>query len=444
LAWWNFKKEKRDLVNTGQTLDQILSSFVDPSDITKEQAMTIPSVAACVNLISDTVASLPIKLYKVNADDETTEEVKDDPRVSLLNIDTGDLLNPYMWKKAIVEDSLMYGAGYSYINRQRNTVQSLNFVDNPQVGVILLDPNPIFKKYEFIVYGTNYKEFEFIKLTRKTRDGIQGYGVVSENNKILSVAYNQMIFEELLYRTGGNKKGFLKSSNRLSKEAIETLKEAFANLYQNNTENVIVLNNGIEFQESNNSSVEMQIAQNKESNDEAIFKMFGVPSMLLGGKTASSGVEMVYDSFVKISILPILKAFETSLNRDLLLTKEKGIYSFRFDTTEILRADILKRFQAYQLGVEAGILQVDEIRNMEGFKPLNFDFIKLGLQDVLYNPITKEIYTPNTNQLAKMGEQVEGANGTGNNPGVGDSPPPGENKPLVKGGENKNESGNSQ
>jgi HK97 family phage portal protein len=369
------------------------------------------------------------------------EEVKNDPRVTLLNTDTGDLLNPFQWKKALVEDCLTYGAGYSYINRQRNSVQSLNFVPNQQIGVMVLDPNPIFKKYEFTVYGEMYKEFQFIKLTRKTINGVQGIGTIDENNKVLSVSYNQLVFEDMLYRTGGQRKGFLKSSSRLSPEAMTSLKQAFANLYSNNSENVIILNNGLEFQESNNSSVEMQVNANKVANDQAIYKMFSVPVELLNGK-ATGGNEMLYDSFIKLAILPMLKAFETSLNRDLLLQKEKGQYRFEFETTEILRANILQRFQAYQLAIDSGILQVDEIRSMENWKPIGFDFIKLGLQDVLYRPETGEIYSPNTNRLAKMGEQIEGATGTGEAPVVDESSAT--EDPPLKGGENNNESGNQK
>jgi HK97 family phage portal protein len=446
MAWWNFKKENRDAINTGLTLDQILSSYVGASEITKTQAMMVPSVASCVNLISDTVASLPIKLYEINDEQETTEEVKGDPRIALLNVDTGDTLNPYMMKKAMVEDLLMDGAGYIYINKYRNTVKSLNYVQNDQVGVMVVDPNPIFKKLEFVVYGQTYKEFDFLKVTRKTTDGVQGYGILKENNQILSVAYNQLLFEDLLYRTGGNKKGYLSSQNRLSEPALQALKTAFANLYQNNTENVIVLNAGVEFKESNSTAVEMQVNANKETNDEAICKIFGVPTMLLGGKTASAGVDMVYDSWFKLSIIPILKAIETALNRDLLLSKEKGRLAFQFDAGEVLRADILKRYQSYQLAIESGILQVDEIRNLEGWAPIDFNFIKLGLQDVLYRPDTGEIYTPNTNQLVKMGQQIEGAGGTGvptvDSPKAQDKPQ-GNTKAPQKGGDN-NESGNKK
>src|SRR6185437_15485850 len=119
-----------------------------------------------------------------------------------------------------------------------------------------------------------YLDFEFIKLTRKSKDGVTGTGVIKENNKMLSVTYNALVFEELLVKTGGNKKGFLKSQGRLSAEEITELKKAWNNLYKNNSENVVVLNNGLEFQEASNTSVEMQLNENKKTNSNEICKMF--------------------------------------------------------------------------------------------------------------------------------------------------------------------------
>jgi HK97 family phage portal protein len=428
MAWWNRSKQPKQVESRDYSLqDLLLGVPVDGSTITKEQAMEIPAVAMAVNLISDTVASLPVKLYKNTGDKISC--VDDDPRVSLLNLDTKDTLDGFQYKKALIEDFLMYGAGYTYINRARNKVVSLHYVSNRSVSV-RVDPNPIFKKNTILVWGGEYKDWEFIKLTRKTRNGATGVGIVQENNQPLSVAYNVMLFESMLYRTGGNKKGFLKAQNRLSPDAMRELKSAFNNLYANNTENVVVLNNGLEFQEANNSSVEMQVNQNKVTNASEIAKMFSVPVELLNGK-ATGGNEMLYDSFIKMSILPILKAFETALNKDLLLDNEKGSFYFAFDTTDLLKGDIEKRFKAYEVAVKNGIFQVDEVRHMENFSPLGLDFIKLGLQDVLYNPLTKEIYTPNTNKQVVMGEEI-------------DDQQPDPNKPpddSLKGGDNTNESG---
>jgi HK97 family phage portal protein len=371
--------------------------------------MTIPGVNAGVNLISNTVASLPIKLYK--KDGQKIKCIDDDPRVHMLNTSTGDLLDGFQMKKALVDDHLIYGAGYMFINRVMNNVKSLHYVSNPQVGVALVNPDPIFKKMQFVIYGDIYKDYQLVKLTRKTRDGITGTGILEEANKLLSVAYNSLIFEDMLVRTGGNKKGFLKSVGRLSVDAITELKNALKKFYSNNNDNFMVLNAGLEFQEANNSSVEMQVNQNKITNNEEIAKLLNIPVELLNGKVTN--MDMLYELFIKLAILPILKALETALNKDLLLEKEKGSFYFAFDTTELVKADIIKRFQAYEIAVKNSILQVDEIRAKEGYEPLGLDFIKLGLQDVLYNTETKEIYTPNTNQSTNM-------KNPGNNLGGGD------------------------
>jgi HK97 family phage portal protein len=421
VAWWNKKKkvEERDF-----TLNDLLLSIGDDGTISKEQAMTIPSLNAGVNLISSTVASLPIYLYQ--KDGQKIKRMDNDPRVEMLNTTTGDLLDGFQMKKAAVEDHIVYGAGYIFINRARNQVKSLNYVSNPSVGVAMLNPDPIFKQMEFVIFGNIYRDWQLIKLTRKTRDGITGTGVVEELNKMLSVTYNSLLFEDMLVRTGGNKKGFLKSVSRLSEQAIETLKAAFKKFYSNNTENVVVLNAGLEFQEANNSSVEMQINQNKITNNEDIAKLLNIPVELLTGKVTN--MEMLYDTFIKLAILPIIKAFESALNKDLLLEKEKGSFYFAFDTNELVKADILKRFQAYQIASECGILQIDEIRSLENWEPLGLDFVKLGLQDVLFDPKTKQIYTPNTNKMTKMGEQ----------PVVGESPPTGPSNGTEGGDDNEN------
>lgn len=383
------KKENR------MTLDELLlQAGITTDNITKKEALNIPSVSGCVEIISNTVAILPIKLYK--EDNGKVKEIED-TRVSLLNDETGDTLDGFQFKKAIIEDYLLEGAGYSYINRERNNVKSLHYVDNKNVSVSI-GVDPIYKSYDILVNGNTYRDFEFIKITRKTKDGITGQGIIKENNEALAAAYNSLVFENVLVKTGGNKKGFLKASGRLTSEAITELKNAWNNMYKNNTENVIVLNNGLEFQEASNTSVEMQLNENKKTNSIEICKMFNVPPALIEGKAS----DIEYYNFIKIAVLPILKAIETALNKDLLLPSEKGSFYFAFDTKELLKGDIEKRFKAYEIATRNGIMQVDEVRYMEDLEPLGLDFIKLGLQDVLYNPKTKEIYTPNTNKTTNM------------------------------------------
>lgn len=388
---WPFKRKVEERVSLEELL---LQTGNLEETITKDQALNIPSLAGCVELISNTVASIPIKLYKEG--EGVTEEIKDN-RVSLLNDDTGDTLDGFQFKKALVEDYLLSGNGYAYINKERNKVKSLHYVDCRSVSVNM-NVDPIFKSYDILVNGGTYREFEFLKVTRKTKNGVTGTGIIDENNTAISVAYNTLVFENTLVKTGGNKKGFIKAVNRLSQEAIDELKAAWKKLYQNNSDNVVVLNNGLDFQEATNTSVEMQLNENKKTNSNDICKLFTVPYSLLEG----NATEEEYNNFIKIAILPILTALEAALDKDLLLTSEKGSFYFEFDTKDLMKGDIEKRYKAYEIATKNGILQIDEVRFLENYAPLGLDFIKLGLQDVLYNVKTKEIYTPNTNKTTDL------------------------------------------
>lgn len=420
---WPFrKKEER------ATLEEILlQSGALTGNLTKEQALNIPAFTACVELISMTVASLPIKLF--TATGETTK-TKEDQRVDLLNDDTGDTLDGFQFKKALVEDYLIHGGGYAFINRRLNNAQSVHFVDFPYIA-INKNVDPIYKKADFMVNGESFSDYQFIKLLRKTKDGVTGKGILKENNQMLSVAYNQMVYEEVLVKTGGNKKGFLKSQGRLSKEAMAELKAGWKDLYGNSEENVLVLNNGLEFQEASQTSVELQLNEHKQSNSDEICKVFLVTPRVLTGEAD----EEEYNNWVKICILPILVAFESALNKDFLLPSEKEDHFFAFDTTDLTKGDVEKRFKAYEIGVKNGILQIDEARYKENLPPLGLKFLKLGLQDVLYFADSEEIYTPNTNKLAKMGENPTiDPNGGTTNGGTNQELP---NNPRPDGGNNQ-------
>ena len=101
-----------------------------------------------------------------------------------------------------------------------------------------------------------------------------------------------------------------------------------------------------------------------------------------------------------------MESFQCALNRNLLLESEKGKMYFAFDTTELLKGDMLKRYQAYQIALQSNFMQIDEVRYKEDLPKLGFNYVKLGLQDVLLDVKSGTVYTPNTNQTAKIGSEV--------------------------------------
>lgn len=400
MSWWNRKKEKRTLEEKSTTLeDLLLQSQLAEDKITRVEALNIPTLAGCIELISNTIAALPINLCKV--DNGKVSMIENDYRIKLLNDDTKDTLDGFQFKKAIVIDYLLMGNSYAYINKERGKIKSLHYVQESDVS-INFNADPIFKDYNILVGGEEYYPHQFIKVLRDTRNGADGIGIVESNSKILAVAYNSLTYENVLSKTGGNKKGFIKSEHKLLDDAIEKLKEQWRKMYSNNSENCIVLNKGLDFQEASSTSTEMQLNENKQTNGIEICKILNVPPSMLEGDGKAN--ENEYEKFVKMAILPIIQAIISALNRDLLFEREKGSFYFVFDIKELLKGDIEKRFKAYEIGIKNGFLGVNEVRYEEDRAPIEAfdDIIKLGLQDVLFNTKDKTIYTPNTDKTSKI------------------------------------------
>lgn len=380
-----FNRHKRDVEPQAvepQVNDVLLRALLTGDTIDRQKAMTLPAVSGAVDFISGAIASMPVYLYRTK---KGNVERVDDARATMLNGDTGDTLDGFQLKKAMVEDYLLDKGGYCYIERSRNDVTGLYYVATDNV-TININSDPIYKDYDILVGANIYKPFEFVKLLRNTKDGASGIGLTAEVSKALETAYQTLLYQLYLVKSGGNKKGFLKATRKLGQEEIDILKRAWANLYANNSENVVVLNNGLEFQEASNSSVEMQLNESKKTLEDEINNIFHIKDN--------------FEETFKFAIYPIIRAFETALNRDLLLESEKKKYYFAFDTKEIIKANIKERYEVYQLAKQCGIMTINEMRQAENMNVIDgMDYINLGLDSVLYNTNTGEIYTPNTDSV---------------------------------------------
>ena len=378
MAFWNRSKKREEPSESAD--DVLLRALLNQETITREKAMTIPAIAGAVDFISGSLACMPVKLYRYK--DGEVEEQKDDDRCRLLNGDTGDALDGFQFKKAIVEDYLMGKGGYAYIQKKRNEVTGIYYVQDIYIVIMRLF-HPIFKEYKIEVEGNSYYPFEFLKILRNTKDGASGEGVTVQLSKAIETAYQTMIYQLGLVKKGGNKRGFLKSQRKLGQDEIDILKQAWKNLYSNDEEAVVVLNNGLEFQEASNTSVEMQLNESKKAFMDEINSIFHI-------------YPQDFERTFKEAIYPIVKAFETALNRDLLLEKEKKDHFFVFDVKEIIKASIKERYESYKMAKETGFMTLNEIRKEENLNYVEgLDVVNVGLGAVLYDVTTHTYYTPN-------------------------------------------------
>ena len=396
--------EKRD-DNTGFRPDDpaadLARAFGLNEAMTFEKAMQLPPISASIDFISSICARVPIKLYRESIEEEETrtEEVTDDIRTELLNGNTGDSLNAFQMKKAWVTDFFGEGQGYIFIDKGLGGWRSLRYVEQVNIS-INVNSDPIFKDADIFIADKKYFYWDFLRLCRDTKDGFKGRSIIDTNGELITLMYKTMRFEKKLMDTGGNKKGFLKSVSKLTDKAMSEIKAAWRDLYSvNDSNNVMVLNNGLDYKDTSATSTELQLNENKLTNNDLLTMIF-----LLSAKALQGASDDDIVSAVKTAVIPIIEQMEQAFNEGLLLESEKSTMYWACDTSALERGDILKRFQAYKLAIEGNFMQADEIRYKEDMPALGLNWIRLGLDDVLYDPKTKTIYTPNTNASVKVGE----------------------------------------
>ena len=234
--------------------------------------------------------------------------------------------------------------------------------------------------------------YNFITILRNTKDGVKGISAIDEISKSIETAFTTILYELGLVKKGGAKKGFLTATKKLGKEEIKALKSAWNKYYGNNSEdNVIILNDGLDFKEGANSSVELQINERKKTLKDDINDVFHIYSD--------------YNNTIKDGVMPIISAIEYALNKNFLLESEKGLFYFAFDTKKITRGSLKERYEAYKIASDTGWMTKNEIRDAEDYYSIDgLDVVSMNLANVLYNIDTGKYYTPNTGSVMNMND----------------------------------------
>lgn len=383
---------ENSFIDTADDVDLGLPSFDASTNVTRKQALSVPAVASALFLISGIIAGIPIKLYK--RDGNTITEITDDERTKLLNIETNSTLGAFETKQAMINDLIIEGACYCYIGKDGNNATSLQYL--PKYRVSVLDNGKLIDRTVlFLVDGNYYDNFNIMRAVRNSNDGVHGRGLLDDNATQISSMYNALVYENGVI-SKGVRKGFLKSEGRLTVKALEALKKAWRMMTAKlGTSDVIVLNKGITFESADSTAVENQLNESKQTNADLIYKLFGFTD-----KTFTD--EKAFNIFVKTTIMPIVNCFVEAINRAMLLETEKGNLYFSLDMNDLLKADMLTRFNAYKTALDSNWINVDEIRQREDLSPMGIDFVSMNLANVFYYPDTKKVYTPNTGVLGDL------------------------------------------
>lgn len=387
-----FKRQKEEKEEVRAITLEFLQNAIFGGGVSEKEAMEIPSVVACINYIGDRVAMTPVRLFQKKGG--KTEEIVTDRRVRLLNNEPSELYTAGLFKKMLAKDYLLYGECYAAMEKRGNQVESLYYL-SPWNVTQAHSEKAIGRQVRYWVQGREIAPENLFRSFSISEKGVSGKGLLQTNGELLAAAYNGMLFQKILLQRQGRKNGYLYLDNgKITAEALTELKEKWGKLYNGDGTEKMVLNAGVKFQEISSTPAEMQIVEMQKQTESSIYKALCVPPAILEGTATLEQEEMTF----RTAVLPVIKALENACNKYLLLEREKNTLFFSFDTDEATKGKLAERYGAYATAISSGFLQADEAREKENMPPLGLNFIKLGLQDVLYNPKTKEIIVPNMAQ----------------------------------------------
>ncbi|NFE72547.1 phage portal protein [Clostridium botulinum] len=372
--------------DNNQTLQQILNTTTDSIVVNKDTISNISAVYSCLDFITSIIASLDFKLYK-KTNTNKLEEIRDDKRLFLLNKEPNYFCNSTQLKKDIVRDMLIDGIGYINVEKNNNEFENLYYVDSNVISV-MLDAEAIHKDVIISVQGQEMDISDFIIATLSVKNSIEGNGMLKQNKDLFKLALTLQNYFNKNLESGGGRKGIWKSEGKqLGSIEFAQFKQDAKDIQ--NTDQPIILNKGLTYTPLTNSNKEMQIMENMRFINEEIIQLFGFPKILNSD---------TFKTLVKTKINPIINALENAVDKTLLLESEKEQgYCFKMYTDEIVKADIIERFNAYKTSLDAGVQSINEIRMKENLEPVEgMDIHKMTIGQALYNSDDGSWFIPNT------------------------------------------------
>ena len=371
---------------------------------TAEQVLTIPVANACLAIIVNSIKDLPIELYE-RIDEKTVKSLTDDYRIRLLNDQPNTVSTGVDFKARMIRDIVLHGNAYVEIEKDGNKIESLWNLDPRLVAIsTLTDPAKPYIIKDIIIRVTGssvpLKIDEVMIAVADSDDlGLSGNGVIAYGDKSIELALNELELSSNIMNNGSSPASILKIEKNLSPDAQQRLRDSWEKLYKgaSNSGKLVILEEGMSYEKMTYSPSELGISDLMNSTSSSICQLFNVPEQMVSASANTYGsVESMSIRFLQYCISPIISIIESSLNRSLLLEKEKGKLFFKIDTTNILQTTMKERYEALNTAISSGIMSMNEARIKENLEPLPTDFNKFSLGNIFYSAKDNTMFVANT------------------------------------------------
>lgn len=358
MAFWNKKKEQPAEERNAVCFNDAL---LFGSNLRENNAMCLSAVYRATELISDSIAVLPIRI-KLKGD---CEELENHPLSYWFK--NGSLISKYNTIKLLIQSVILKGNGFARIIRDNlGNVQDIQFVESGKV-TINYDENK--RKLLYTVAGVAGKiePINMIHLIKNTYDGINGVSVLKFGSRSLNIANATENTAKNYFANGGNLAGILTIDGSVTKQQRQDAKSSFVQSFSEGGSGIAVLQGNMHYQQIQSNAEEAQLLQERVYNIQDIARFFGVSPVLLGDLTHSSysTIEAVQLDFLQHTLQPYIVMIEQEFNRKLLRPSE-GNLVIDLDDSYLLKSDKAALANYYNTFLNNGTFCINEVREQLG------------------------------------------------------------------------------
>jgi HK97 family phage portal protein len=375
--------------------------------VTEETALMYSAVFACVNVIAETIASLPLHLYKDN-DQKGKQKAKEKRLYELLYYMPNPEMTSFTFRLTLQAHALLWGNGYAFIDWG---------ADGEPLAMYPLDPSKVSVRRSQengqIVYDVTLDNGKFITLNRFqvfhlvgfSLNGLNGISNIQMAKEAIGLGLAAEEYGARFFSNGAKPLGVLEHPGVLGEEALNNLRESWNEIHKGlqNSHKIAILEEGMKYKQIGIPPEDAQFLETRRFQLEEIARIFRVPLHLVGdlSRATFSNIEHQDLSFTKHTIRPWLVRWEQAINWKLLTPEERKIYYAEFNVDGLLRGDIKSRYEAYHIGRQDGWLSGNDIREKENMPRVD------GLDEYLVNGNMISVKAA-ANQSPKGGESSEG------------------------------------
>lgn len=349
--------------------------------VTEQTALGSSAVWACINLISQTVATLPFRHYLKTKDDN---RIRLDSKLDfILNNEPTQDYSGFTFKEIMTAAAVLHGNAYAEISRDANgECNGLWYIPTQNVQPYFdTDTESVW----YAIYAGDYRggapymgipAKNMLHLLGLSYDGLAGYSPLYLQRETFALHLASQRYGASFFKNGARPAGIIKFPNKLSPEAKDGLRRSWDSFHSGagNTGRVAILEGGLDFQKLQLDPEEAQFLQTQRYSREEIASIFRVPPSLIGAADASDNIEAVSLQFLR-SLQPWLCRWEQEISRKLIYSMAEYV---EVDTKTILRTDIKTRYESMAIGRQWGWLSAGDCRKLEN---LNADVP--GMEDYL-------------------------------------------------------------